>query len=179
MEHPVREIPSVIAALSTGSPQQQRDTLAQYFLPDVSFTHPFCHVPAFHAGAIPFAPRLNSRWLLLCIYRWYRTLSPSIDIAVDSAVFDQRSSLLYVNIHQTFRVFFVPLYAARVRLVTVLRLQQRTAWPAAETVSRAGLTEAREPATTSPRRRTTTSWATARSSCCPGWGPASGACGSC
>ncbi|KAG5979337.1 hypothetical protein E4U55_005276 [Claviceps digitariae] len=147
MEHPVREISSLITTLTTGSPQQQQDTLAEYFLPDASFVHPFCYIPPFSKGRLaPLAPNIDSRWLLLCIYRWYRTLSPSIDITIDSAVFDQKTGQLFVNIHQTFAVFFVPFYKARVRLVTVLHLEQRASWSSDSTVSRAAITESREPA---------------------------------
>ncbi|KHN97085.1 uncharacterized protein MAM_05194 [Metarhizium album ARSEF 1941] len=131
MEHPVAEIASVITTLTTGSPQQQQDTLAEYFLPDASFSHPFCRVPSFHKGAVPLARETNSRWLILCIYRWYRTLSPDIDITVDSAVLDPHTDTLYVSIRQTFAIWFVPLYAARVRLLTVLALRkQRSPSPA-------------------------------------------------
>ncbi|TWU73180.1 hypothetical protein ED733_003873 [Metarhizium rileyi] len=125
MEHPVREIAGIITTLTTGSPQQQRDTLSEYFLPDASFSHPFCRVPSFARGALPFARNTDSLWAILCIYRWYRTLSPNIEIAIDSAVLDQRTGTLYVNIHQTFAVWFIPLYSARVRLLTVLHLEQR------------------------------------------------------
>ncbi|KAG6121840.1 hypothetical protein E4U14_000996 [Claviceps sp. LM454 group G7] len=147
MEHPVREISSIITTLTTGSPQQQHDTLTQYFLPNASFTHPFCHIPRFSKGHLaPLAPNTDSRWLLLCIYRWYRTLSPNIDITIDSAVFDQKTNQLFVNIHQTFALFFVPFYKARVSLVTVLHLEQRTSWSPDSTVSRVAITESREPA---------------------------------
>lgn len=133
MEHPVREIGGVITALTTGSPQQQQDALAEYFLPDASFTHPFCHVPSFNKGAIAVAPNTDSRWLLLCIYRWYRTLSPAVDVSVDSAVLDQKTGQLFVKIRQTFSIFFIPLYRARVRLVTVLDLEQRASSSPAST----------------------------------------------
>ncbi|QPH02577.1 hypothetical protein C2857_006789 [Epichloe festucae Fl1] len=142
MEHPVREIAGVITALTTGSPQQQRDALAEYFLPDASFTHPFCHVPSFNKGAIRLAPNTDSRWLLLCIYRWYRTLSPAVDVSVDSAVLDQKTGQLFVKIRQTFAIFFIPLYRARVRLVTVLDLEQRAS---SSTTAAAAVTESREP----------------------------------
>ncbi|KAG5986518.1 hypothetical protein E4U54_005383, partial [Claviceps lovelessii] len=115
--------------------------------PNASFSHPFCYIPPFQKGRLaPLAPNVDSRWLLLCIYRWYRTLSPNIDITIDSAVFDQKTGQLFVNIHQTFAIFFVPLYQARVRLVTVLHLEQRTSWSSDSTVSRAAITESREPA---------------------------------
>ncbi|KZZ91768.1 hypothetical protein AAL_06522 [Moelleriella libera RCEF 2490] len=174
MEHPVREIPAVITTLTTGSPQQQLDTLNQYFLPDAAFSHPLCHVPSFPAKTIPFLPNTSSLWVLLCIYRWYRILSPDIDITVHSAVFDQRAAKLYVDIHQTFRIWFVPFYSAPVRLVTVLHLQQRTAWPAAETVadqdaeSAAPLVESREPAAASSNNNNATGSGSGSGSTDPG-----------
>lgn len=36
--------------------------------------------------------------------------------------FDEKNSILYVSLTQTFRIFFIPLYAARVHLTTVLHL---------------------------------------------------------
>ncbi|KAG9259124.1 uncharacterized protein F5Z01DRAFT_642381 [Emericellopsis atlantica] len=125
MEHPVREIPEVITNLTTGSPEVQSHTLQTYFTSDASFTHPFCRVPSLRKGTIPLLHWVDSRWLILGIYRWYRTLSPSISINIDSAVFDQKTGLLYVTINQTFALWFVPFYKAPVRLVSVLRLTQR------------------------------------------------------
>ncbi|KAH6892952.1 hypothetical protein B0T10DRAFT_481148 [Thelonectria olida] len=126
MDNPVKEISGVIKALAQGSPEQQEATLNRYFLPNASFTHPFCHVPSFPRGSISLAPDINSRWAILGIYRWYRTLSPQVDITIDSAAFDQNSRLLYVTIRQTFKVWFIPFYKAPVRLVSVLQLAQRT-----------------------------------------------------
>lgn len=82
---PVREIAGVITTLTTGSPQEQQDALNAHFLPNASFSHPFCRVPSFSKGAVPLARGVDSRWVLLCIYRWYRTLSPNIDITINSA----------------------------------------------------------------------------------------------
>ncbi|EEU39774.1 uncharacterized protein NECHADRAFT_60573, partial [Fusarium vanettenii 77-13-4] len=120
----VREIAGVIKALTQGSPEVQESALREYFLPNASFSHPYCHVPSISKGTIPLAGGLDSIWLILGIYRWYRTLSPHIDIKVDSAVFDQKSGLLYVSLRQTFAVWFIPLYKAPVRLVSVLQLTQ-------------------------------------------------------
>ena len=39
--------------------------------------------------------------------------------------FDDRAGILYVHMRQTFALWFVPLYKARVRLVTVIALEQR------------------------------------------------------
>ncbi|KAJ9425732.1 monooxygenase [Fusarium oxysporum] len=105
MEHPVKEIGGVIKSLTQGSPDVQESTLREYFLPNASFSHPYCR-------------------LILAIYRWYRTLSPHIDLKVDSAAFDQKSGLLYVSIRQTFALWFIPLYKAPVKLVSVLQLTQ-------------------------------------------------------
>jgi len=129
MEHPVHEIRDVITNLTTGSPEVQSHTLLTNFTSDASFTHPFCRVPSLQKGAIPLLHWVDSRWLILGIYRWYRTLSPSISINIDSAVFDQKTGLLYVTINQTFALWFVPFYKAPVRLVSVLRLTHHQPQP--------------------------------------------------
>lgn len=81
----MKEIGSVIKTLAGGDPDEQQATLQEYFLPNASFTHPFCHVPSFSKGELPLAGGIDSLWVILGIYRWYRTLSPHIDIKVDSA----------------------------------------------------------------------------------------------
>lgn len=63
-----------------------------------------------------------------------------------TTVFDQRTNLLYVTIRQTFSLWFVPLYRAPVKLVSVLHLSQRASWDSSETTSRTSMTEGREPA---------------------------------
>ncbi|RGP68562.1 flavin-binding monooxygenase [Fusarium longipes] len=113
MEHPVKEISGVIKSLTQGSPDVQESALRDYFLPNASFTHPFCHVPSISKGQVPLAGGLESIQLILGIYRWYRTLT-----------FDQKSGLLYVSLRQTFAVWFIPLYKVPVRLVSVLQLTQ-------------------------------------------------------
>lgn len=75
----------MITSLCRGTPEEQEVTLNSFFLPNASFTHPFCRVPSFSKGAIPLAGGVDSLWVILGIYRWYRTLSPHIDITVDSA----------------------------------------------------------------------------------------------
>lgn len=125
MEHPVKEIPGIITSLCRGTPDEQESTLRSYFMPNASFSHPFCRVPSFSKGAVPLAGSVDSLWVILCIYRWYRTMSPNIEVSIDSAVFDQRTGLLYVTARQTFAVWFIPFYKAPVRLVTVLQLTSR------------------------------------------------------
>ncbi|KAL7959297.1 hypothetical protein V8C34DRAFT_280310 [Trichoderma compactum] len=124
MENPVQEIAAVINTLTKGSPQQQQDTLNTYFLSNAAFIHPFCRVPSISKGSVPLARDLDSRWLILGIYRWYRTLSPKIELTVDSSVLDQRNNTLYVSIRQTFSIWFVPLHSSSVKLLSVLRLAQ-------------------------------------------------------
>ncbi|KAF4857133.1 hypothetical protein CGCSCA4_v000564 [Colletotrichum siamense] len=125
MEHPVKEIRTVIRDLVQGSPKEQYDALFNHFTEDAAFTHPFCHVPSFGNVDIPFLFTINSRWLVLMIYRWYRILSPNIAMNIESAVLDQRANLLYVKMSQDFRLWFVPFYSAPVDFVVVLRLETR------------------------------------------------------
>ena len=68
------EIPQIIHLLTQSPPSTQRKTLETYFTPSASFTHPFCRTGSFE----------GSRWLIWCIYRWYKILSPRIEISVDS-----------------------------------------------------------------------------------------------
>ncbi|KPM35353.1 hypothetical protein AK830_g11229 [Neonectria ditissima] len=126
MEYPVQEIAGVISDLTQGSPEQQEDAISQYFLPNASFSHPSGQVPSCQKGSVPLASGIESLWIVLSIYRWYRTISPHLDIKVDCAVFDQRTGLLSVSLRQTFALGFVPLYKAPMRLVSVLQLTQRT-----------------------------------------------------
>ncbi|KAH6976868.1 hypothetical protein EDB80DRAFT_757484 [Ilyonectria destructans] len=132
MENPTKEIEGVIKALTHGNPKKQEATLSRHFLQNASFSHPYCHVPSFSKGLIPFFKGLDSRWVLLAIYRWYRILSPHIDIKIDSVAFDQSREILYVTIRQTFAVWFIPFYKAPVRLVSVLQLTQQPATSAPE-----------------------------------------------
>ncbi|KAH7137009.1 hypothetical protein B0J13DRAFT_83231 [Dactylonectria estremocensis] len=124
MESPALEIEGVIRALTQGSPEEQKATLSRYFLPNTSFSHPFCYVPSFFKGSIPFAKNIDSLWVVSAIYQWYRTLSPRIDMKFDSVAFDKSREILYVSLRQTFAIWFIPFYAAPVRLVSVLHLSQ-------------------------------------------------------
>ncbi|KAL2417963.1 hypothetical protein ABEF95_004049 [Exophiala dermatitidis] len=112
MDDPVAEIPRIIRTLCIAPPALQRATIETYFTPSASFTHPFCRTGSF-AGSI---------WLIIMIYRWYKILSPHIDIWVDSVAFDKENLLLYVSIRQNFKLWIVPFYNAPVKLVTVLQL---------------------------------------------------------
>ncbi|KAJ9607172.1 hypothetical protein H2200_008244 [Cladophialophora chaetospira] len=108
----VKEIPSIIKLLCTAPPDTQRAVIETFFTPDASFTHPFCRTGSF-AGSI---------WLIVKIYRWYKILSPHIDVAIDGVAFDEKNLRLYVSLHQSFKLWIVPFYNAPVKLVTVLQL---------------------------------------------------------
>ena len=69
-------------------------------------------------------PLISSRGLTVAIYRWYKILSPTIKLDVDSVAFDPKALLLYVSLHQTFAVPWLPFYKAPVSLVTVLSLER-------------------------------------------------------
>lgn len=58
------------------------------------------------------------------IYRWYKILSPVIELDVTSVAFDKTNNILYVGVKQRFRIWpLIPVgYAADVKLVTKLRL---------------------------------------------------------
>ncbi|MCJ1461732.1 hypothetical protein MMC07_000331 [Pseudocyphellaria aurata] len=112
MEDPVAEIPHVIHTLCQAAPSKQRAALEKYFTPSASFTHPICRTGSFN----------GSRWLIWCIYRWYKVMSPRIEMGVDSVAFDQKNLILYVSCHQFFRIWALPIFSARASLVTVLHL---------------------------------------------------------
>lgn len=67
-----------------GSAHEQDEALNKYFLPDAEFIHPLCWVPRFRNAAVPFFGSIDSLWLVQCIYRWYITFAPKLDIVVDS-----------------------------------------------------------------------------------------------
>ncbi|KAH3944049.1 hypothetical protein HBH98_150890 [Parastagonospora nodorum] len=113
MENPVKEIPGIIHLLTQSPPSIQYETIETYFTPTASFTHPFCRTGSHD----------NSRWLIAAIYRWYKIMSPRIDVSVQSVAFDEANLTLYVQIFQIFRIWLVPFYYAPVELTTVLKLR--------------------------------------------------------
>ena len=74
MDDPVKDIAGVITTLCTASPSVQRRAVETHFTPTASFTHPFCRSGSFN----------GSRWFIAQVYRWYKILSPRIDVKVDS-----------------------------------------------------------------------------------------------
>ncbi|KAJ4389971.1 hypothetical protein N0V93_007444 [Gnomoniopsis smithogilvyi] len=122
MENPDQEIRAVVRSLCQGTPDEQQRTIQRYFTKDASFVHPFCVVPHFHERRLPFIGAVSSRDVVRGIFQWYRMLSPKIEIEIDTALHDTARDKIYLDIRQIFSIWFVPLYAAHVRLVTVLDL---------------------------------------------------------
>ncbi|CAN8102927.1 unnamed protein product [Discula destructiva] len=122
MDSPEEQIRGVVRSLCQGTPDEQRRTLAQYFTKDASFIHPFCIVPHFRERRVPVLGSISSRDVVRSIFQWYRMLSPKIEIEIDSVLYDHARDKLYLDMRQIFSVWFIPLYRAPVRLVTVLDL---------------------------------------------------------
>lgn len=81
----VEEIPGIIRSLCQGSAEEQEETIKAVFLPDAAFQHPLCRVPSlsWKLRALPLH-EINSRLLIMAIYRWYRLLSPKIELQIHS-----------------------------------------------------------------------------------------------
>lgn len=122
MEDPAQDIKNVLQALTQGTPEAQHDAIYRYFAPGAAFEHPFCWVPSFKNLNVPFVGEIDSRILIAAIYRWYKILSPKIELELESCVYDERANLLYLTIFQVFSIWFIPFHRAPVRLVTVLHL---------------------------------------------------------
>ncbi|KAF2845192.1 hypothetical protein T440DRAFT_282308 [Plenodomus tracheiphilus IPT5] len=101
--------------LKHGRPRH-RNPPQRYFTPNASFTHPFVRTGSWS----------YSRVFIQCIYRWYKIMSPRIEISVQSVAFDKPNSKLYVQVFQIFRIWLIPFYYAPVSLTTVLSLTQQS-----------------------------------------------------
>lgn len=125
MENPTQEIIPIVRALTQGSPNEQQRAVETYFLPNAEFVHPFCRVNSFRSLSIPFLGEYTSRDFILAILRWYRFMSPRIDISFDSVLMDAEKNTMYLAMHQRFALWIIPFYAANVHLVTVLHLVEK------------------------------------------------------
>jgi hypothetical protein len=74
MDDPVREISRIIHTLTQGTPEEQTEALQKYYAPNASFTHPFCRTGSFD----------GSRNVIGFIYKWYKILSPKIELEIKS-----------------------------------------------------------------------------------------------
>ncbi|KAJ6790438.1 hypothetical protein PWT90_03016 [Aphanocladium album] len=125
MDSPANDIEKIIKTLCQGSASEQDEALHTYFLPDAGFVHPLCWVPRFSNIAVPFFGSINSLWIVQCIYRWYITFAPNLDIEILSTAFDEKNSILYATAQQSLTVWFFPIYSVTVKLTTVLKLEKR------------------------------------------------------
>ncbi|TGO86232.1 hypothetical protein BPOR_0321g00010 [Botrytis porri] len=83
MDDPKSQIAPLIHTLCSGAPSAQQQALEAYFTPDASFSHPLCSVPSFSSVGLPVVGEVNSRWVLGCVYKWYKVLSPRVVVGVD------------------------------------------------------------------------------------------------
>jgi hypothetical protein len=95
MENPVKEIKSVVYQLTaTNSPDIQKAALESYMTSDVAFRHPVCSVKSgphsrdtvlgiYQYVHLDFIS-IENVFMQLSFCRWYRVLSPKIDIQVES-----------------------------------------------------------------------------------------------
>ena len=74
MDDPIQDIESVVRALTQGSPKEQEEAVNKYCTNDFAFTHPFCRTGSFQ----------GSRKVYQSILRWYKIMSPKIELNVNS-----------------------------------------------------------------------------------------------
>ncbi|CAK7205285.1 hypothetical protein SEUCBS139899_008054 [Sporothrix eucalyptigena] len=134
MENPALDIKEVITTLCTKPQAEQQAAIRQYYLPNAEFVHPLCRMPRFgnkdatinnsyRHSAKDTLTTVNSRRIIAAIFRWYKILSPNITLGVESVAWDPNHHTLFVAMHQRFALWFVPMYAAHVRLVVELQLE--------------------------------------------------------
>ena len=128
MNNPQQEIEGLITRLCTANRKDQEVAIKQHFTSDASFSHPFCSVT-------------SNRDKIIYIYQWYKILSPNIEVSVNAVgmlsllisnvlecaankrpAYDQQNAILFANVSQTFKIWFIPAYLAKVKLTTVLHL---------------------------------------------------------
>ncbi|KAG2414808.1 hypothetical protein HFD88_005996 [Aspergillus terreus] len=116
MENPEAEIGGVILNLTQGTPLIQARTIDEYFTSNAVFVHPFCRTWDIEGG----------RWFVKEIYRWYKIMSPHIEIEINSVAYDEQHLKIYANISQVFSIWAIPFHSSPVTLTTVLDLVPRT-----------------------------------------------------
>src|SRR5947207_5798326 len=78
-KYPATEIPSVVRSLVQSPPSKQHRIIETYFRPNASFTFPLCRT-----GSWELSRTVNSRLLIVALYRWYKIMSPHIDLSINS-----------------------------------------------------------------------------------------------
>jgi hypothetical protein len=91
MQNPQQEIPHVIRTLANpASPVVQASAVEKYMTEDVGFRHPLFRVVS--------GP--NSRKRVLGIYRWYKTISPRVEVKVGNVYWDKARNVVLVEVEQ-------------------------------------------------------------------------------
>ncbi|KZT01936.1 uncharacterized protein LAESUDRAFT_730632 [Laetiporus sulphureus 93-53] len=146
MEDPARDIEDVILSITSAvNPEAQKAAILRYFAPDASFRHPLCTVPSDADTPYPASQSspsfarwtqlsrklsptgiatASSRETILCVYQWYRTMSPRLKVEVRKVVWDEPRMEIYVDVVQTFHIRWNPLPPAQSRLITHLNLRK-------------------------------------------------------
>jgi hypothetical protein len=73
MDDPIQDIEHVVRELTQSPPKEQAAAIDKYFSRNASFTHPFCRTGSFD----------GSRALIHYIFRWYKVMSPKIELEVN------------------------------------------------------------------------------------------------
>ena len=74
MDDPVHDCRQIIHTLTQGSPKEQENCVNTYCTPDFAFIHPFCRSGSYE----------GSRLVYLAILRWYKIMSPRIELTIHS-----------------------------------------------------------------------------------------------
>lgn len=74
MNDPIQDVGRVVHTLTQGTPNEQEAALETYYTEDASFIHPFCRVNSFP----------GSRGRILAILKWYKIMSPRIELEIES-----------------------------------------------------------------------------------------------
>ncbi|KAF8323345.1 hypothetical protein DL93DRAFT_2071025 [Clavulina sp. PMI_390] len=113
MDNVQQEIVQAVELITSAStPEVQLAAINKFFAPDAGFNHPLCTVPR--------GP--GSRNQVTGIYQWYREMSPTIDLKVESFAWDEANSVVFLNIVQKFQIWFSPFKSSPAHLVVRLTL---------------------------------------------------------
>ncbi|EJD48242.1 hypothetical protein AURDEDRAFT_113076 [Auricularia subglabra TFB-10046 SS5] len=115
MDRPAEQLAHVVRECTGAlheSADVQRAAIERYYAPDCEFNHPLCRVSS--------AP--SSRDDVLRVYQWYRIMSPTLKLAVDEVVLDEKTDVAYLQVTQTFHLRWSPLKPAPARLVVKVNL---------------------------------------------------------
>ncbi|KAH7919912.1 hypothetical protein BV22DRAFT_975862, partial [Leucogyrophana mollusca] len=109
MQDPERELPLVLALLTSQSPDLLHKTVHRFYLPDASLSHPLCLV----------RPGPRSRERIEGVYQCYRILSPRTETHLNALFYDKERRVLFADVTQTFALRFSP-FKAPSRLIVRL-----------------------------------------------------------